>query len=156
MTRTGKRMIALAVLLVSLMLVLAACGDDGDDTTAGATTAAGDGGAATTVNVALGTADNEYAMEPDPAEAPAGTVTFVVTNGGAMEHEMVVIKTDKGAANLGEANGEADETGAVDEIVLAAGESGELTVDLDAGGYALVCNLPGHYAAGMFADFTVT
>jgi uncharacterized cupredoxin-like copper-binding protein len=72
-----------------------------------------------------------------------------------MPHEMVVIKTDKGAANLGDANGEADETGAVDEITLDPGASGDLTIDMAAGKYALVCNLPGHYAAGMYADFTV-
>jgi uncharacterized cupredoxin-like copper-binding protein len=155
MATTSRRMIVLVALVVPLMLALVACGgDDGDDAGAGATAAA-DGGAATVVNVTLGTADNEFAMEPVPSEASAGTVTFAVTNGGAMEHEMVVIKTDKGAANLGEANGEADETGAVDEIVLPAGESGDLTVDLEAGDYALVCNLTGHYASGMYADFTV-
>lgn len=154
MAKTGKRMIALTALVMSLMLVLAACGDD-DDSSAGTTTATTDVAAATTVDVELGTAANEFALVPDPTEAAAGTITFAVTNGGKVEHELVVIKTDKGAANLGEANGEADETGAVDEIVLAAGESGELTVDLEAGSYALVCNLPGHYAAGMFEDFTV-
>jgi uncharacterized cupredoxin-like copper-binding protein len=80
-----------------------------------------------------------------------------VKNEGMMVHEMVVIKTDKGAANLGTADGEADETGAIEEVAdLAAGESATLELDLEAGEYALVCNLPGHYAAGMFADFTVT
>ncbi len=38
---------------------------------------------------------------------------------------------------------------------LPVGESKTLELDLEAGKYALVCNLPGHYAAGMFADFTV-
>jgi uncharacterized cupredoxin-like copper-binding protein len=28
-----------------------------------------------------------------------------------------------------------------------------LTIDLAAGHYAIVCNLPGHYAAGMHVDF---
>jgi uncharacterized cupredoxin-like copper-binding protein len=96
----------------------------------------------------------EYLLVPEPAEVASGAVTFDVVNGGTIEHEMVVIKTDKGAANLA-TDGEADETGAVDEIVLAASESGDLKVDLEPGAYALVCNLPGHYAAGMYADFTV-
>jgi len=32
---------------------------------------------------------------------------------------------------------------------------GELTVTLDAGQYQLVCNLPGHYQAGMHTTFIV-
>ncbi|MGZ4126505.1 MAG: sulfocyanin-like copper-binding protein [Actinomycetota bacterium] len=31
-----------------------------------------------------------------------------------------------------------------------------LTADLSAGHYALVCNLSGHYKAGMHVDFWVT
>jgi len=31
-----------------------------------------------------------------------------------------------------------------------------LTLDLQPGHYAIVCNLPGHYAAGMHQDFWVT
>ncbi|MGN6187886.1 MAG: sulfocyanin-like copper-binding protein [Conexibacter sp.] len=39
---------------------------------------------------------------------------------------------------------------------LAPGTTKQLVVkDLKAGHYALVCALPGHYQAGMYADFTV-
>ena len=31
-----------------------------------------------------------------------------------------------------------------------------LTIDMKAGHYAVVCNLPGHYAGGMHEDFWVT
>ena len=134
---------AAALAAVSLA---AACGGSGDD--------AGGGSGDATVNVTMGAPD-EYAMVPDPAEIGSGSVTFAVSNQGAEDHEMVVVRTKKGAANLGSAEGEADETGAVDEIVLKAGESGDLAVDLEPGKYALVCNLPGHYAEGMYADFTV-
>jgi uncharacterized cupredoxin-like copper-binding protein len=115
----------------------------------------GDGGGEEgTVEVAMGT-PSEYAMTPQPTEISAGTVTFEVKNEGTLVHEMVVIKTDKGAANLG-TDGEADESGAVDEVAdLPAGESKTLELDLTAGTYALVCNLPGHYEQGMYADFTV-
>ncbi|WP_245455931.1 sulfocyanin-like copper-binding protein [Mesorhizobium sp. M7A.F.Ca.US.008.03.1.1] len=34
-------------------------------------------------------------------------------------------------------------------------KSGTLTVDLKAGKYLLICNVPGHYGAGMWAEFTV-
>ncbi len=131
------------VAVLAVAMTLGACG--------GSDSSSSDGAA---VTVTMGSPD-EYSMVPEPAEVAAGTVTFTVVNDGAMEHEMVVVETDKGAANLGMENGEADETGAVDEIVLGPGEQGELTVDLASGKYALVCNLPGHYAAGMYADFTV-
>ena len=108
-----------------------------------------------TVVVTMGK-PSEYAMTPEPAETSAGTVTFEVKNEGTLVHEMVVIKTDKGAANLDMPNGEADENGAVDEVAdLPVGESKTLELDLEAGKYALVCNISGHYAAGMYADFTV-
>ena len=38
---------------------------------------------------------------------------------------------------------------------LDPGKSGSLTVDLKAGKYLLICNVPGHYGAGMWAEFTV-
>ena len=44
----------------------------------------------------------------------------------------------------------------VDEIEdIEGGSSQSLTVNLDAGSYVLICNLPGHYAQGMHAGFTV-
>jgi uncharacterized cupredoxin-like copper-binding protein len=117
--------------------------------------AAGCGGGGGTVVVTMGE-PSEYAMTPEPTEISAGTVTFEVKNEGTIDHEMVVIKTDMGAANLAILpNGKRDETGAVDEIVLAADESGDLEVDLEPDAYALVCNVPGHYDEGMYADFTV-
>jgi uncharacterized cupredoxin-like copper-binding protein len=155
-----SRAVVGAVVLVGLALVAASCGGD-DEASNGATapTAAGGtgtegGGAGGTVAVTMGS-PTEYALVPKPGETAAGAITFTVANEGTIEHEMVVIKTDKGAANLGTDDGEADEAGAVDEITLAAGDSGDLQVDLAPGAYALVCNLPGHYAAGMYADFTV-
>jgi uncharacterized cupredoxin-like copper-binding protein len=36
---------------------------------------------------------------------------------------------------------------------MKAGTSQLLTIDLKSGHYAVVCNLPGHYAAGMHQDF---
>ena len=129
--------------LVAMIALAAGCGGGGG----------GDRGG--TVVVTMGK-PSEYAMTPEPAETSAGTVTFEVKNEGTLVHEMVVIKTDKGAANLGMPSGEADETDAVDEVAdLPVGESKTLELDLKAGKYALVCNLPGHYAADMYAEFTV-
>jgi hypothetical protein len=38
---------------------------------------------------------------------------------------------------------------------IAPGQTKVLTVTLAAGGYTAMCNLPGHYAAGMHFQFTV-
>jgi uncharacterized cupredoxin-like copper-binding protein len=128
--------------LVAMIALAAGCGG-GDG-----------GGGGGTVVVTMGQ-PSEYAMVPEPGEISAGTVTFEVKNEGTLVHEMVVIKTDKGAANLG-TDGEADESGALDEVAdLPVGESETLVLDLDAGEYALVCNVPGHYENHMYADFTV-
>ncbi|MEA2312683.1 MAG: hypothetical protein QOE28_2651, partial [Solirubrobacteraceae bacterium] len=35
------------------------------------------------------------------------------------------------------------------------GAAKALTLNLKPGHYALICNLPGHYTAGMYADLTV-
>ena len=52
--------------------------------------------------------------------------------------------------------GRASEKGAVGEVEeIAGGRSKRLSLNLSKGHYALICNLPGHYAAGMRADFTV-
>jgi uncharacterized cupredoxin-like copper-binding protein len=39
---------------------------------------------------------------------------------------------------------------------LKVGAKGQLSVNLKAGDYVLICNIPGHYMDGMHVDFTVT
>ena len=58
---------------------------------------------------------DEFSVFPGTQGAPKGKVRFVVTNIGKVEHEFVVLKTNKPAGNLLKGN-EADETGAVGEI----------------------------------------
>jgi len=105
---------------------------------------------------------------PAQDSAPAGDVTFDVTNDGPEDvHEFVVLKTDLGAADLPvDENGVVSEEGegieVVDEIEdIPVGESQDLTVSLDAGNYILLCNIwsedegEAHYPLGMRAAFTV-
>jgi uncharacterized cupredoxin-like copper-binding protein len=84
-----------------------------------------------------------------------GKVTFNVKNVGHLLHEFVIIKTDKRANGLGTGprvpeDGNVGETGDVE-----AGTAKTLSVKLKPGHYALICNLPNHYSAGMHTDFTV-
>jgi uncharacterized cupredoxin-like copper-binding protein len=97
----------------------------------------------------------EFKILPTSTQAAAGKVTFNVRNDGNVTHEFVVLKTDKPAGSL-LSGSRADETGNVGETGdLAVGQSKSITLKLPAGHYALICNLPGHYAAGQHTDFTV-
>lgn len=96
-----------------------------------------------------------FSVFPGTQGAPKGKVRFVVTNIDQIEHEFVVVKTAKPADSLLKGR-EADETGAVGELDgVKAGNARVLTLTLKPGHYALICNLPGHYLAGQFADFYV-
>lgn len=96
-----------------------------------------------------------YSVFPATQGAPVGKVKFVVTNTGTIDHEFVVLKTAKPAGNLLKGK-EANESGAVGEIdPVPAGQARTLTIKLKRGHYSLICNLPGHYLAGQFADFYV-
>jgi uncharacterized cupredoxin-like copper-binding protein len=98
---------------------------------------------------------SEFNIVPAKQAAPAGKVTFVLKNDGKKTHEFVVVKTAKPAGSLLKGE-EADEAGAVGEVgEVKPGQSKKLTLTLAKGHYALLCNLPGHYLAGQFADFYV-
>lgn len=102
------------------------------------------------------------AVRLDKPTVKAGEVRFEVANlSRAWRHEMVVVAVDDPNAPLpydyNTARVPEDKLkvlGEVDE--LEAGKSGALDVKLEPGSYLLICNLPGHYAAGMVAVFTVT
>lgn len=135
------------------------------DSGASAGASAGDGGDATEVAVTL----QEWAVITDVDNAPAGEVVFTITNDGPEDiHEFVIFQTDldPGALPVDE-NGVVDEEGegivVVDEVEdLAVGATEELTVDLEAGSYVLVCNIwsedegEAHYTMGMRAPFTAS
>ena len=100
--------------------------------------------------------------------APAGKVTFLITNAGTMGHELVVLKTDQPADSfkITGFEGEPDRFNEDAKGLTNVGETGDpamkpgasmmLTIDMAQGHYAIVCNLNGHYAAGMHQDFWVT
>ena len=98
---------------------------------------------------------SEFNVAPKPSTVANGPVTFNVSNAGKVEHEFVVVKTSKPASDLLK-GGKADEAGNVGEIgSVKPGQTKALKLKLAAGHYALLCNLPGHYAAGQYADLTV-
>jgi uncharacterized cupredoxin-like copper-binding protein len=99
---------------------------------------------------------SEFKVSPSPKSISAGKISFTAKNKGDMEHELVIIKTSKSASKLPVSNKRASHKGEVGEIEdVAAGKSKTHGFNLKKGHYVLICNIPGHYQAGMRADFTV-
>ena len=98
----------------------------------------------------------DFKVVPKPKAVAAGRVTFVATNAGKLEHELVVVKTPKDAAKLGRGDGTASEKGEVAEVEdIKPGKTKRLTVSLKPGHYVLLCNIGKHYGAGMYVNFNV-
>jgi len=156
-----KHRAALAM-VAALALLAPACGGDDETTTTEPAT-----GGATTVDVTL----QEFAVGTSVSSAAAGDVTFNATNDGPDdEHEFVVIKTDLAIDALPTVDdGSVDEEGEGMEVIgeiegIAVDASDSTTLALDAGAYALICNIvqeepdgtiEAHYAEGMRTAFTV-
>lgn len=119
------------------------------------------------VNVTL----QEWAVIPDTMSVPAGSVTFNAQNVGPMDpHELVIVRTDLPAGELPTRDdGSFDEDAEGVEVVAEieefdVGGTESLTLDLEPGHYALLCNLveeedgelEAHYQMGMWIDFEVS
>src|SRR6202011_4495831 len=103
--------------------------------------------------------------------AAAGDVTFIATNTGTVDHELIVLKTDTPFDQLPVVDGgdpPAPVTTGADKVDegTKAGETGDpnlkptqsrtFTIKAMAPGhYVLVCNLAKHYGLGMRAALTV-
>ncbi len=162
---TARTTIAI-ILAAALPVGLAACGDE--ESTAPATTAtttmnSTTGGTTTSTAPATGAAtpvalggESEFAITI-PDSLPAGPRTFEVSNEGVMPHELVILRTDVKAADLTIDGAVAKETGRVGGTAdIPSGGTATLDVDLAPGHYVVLCNVPGHYQGGMYADLTVT
>lgn len=103
----------------------------------------------------------EWAVDTTADRAYAGDVTFAVTNFGTMTHEFLVVKTDLEPGKIplnseSRFDEEADGLEVIDEISeFDVKTTGLLTVKLDPGKYQLLCNIAGHYKAGMYKPFEV-
>lgn len=151
-----------AVALLALGAVASGCGGSDDSASTAAesseatettTSAPAAGGETLTIEM------DDYKFIPADATAKAGSVTIDAENVGAMPHELVLAKSDLDPAKLPTtSDGEVDES-ALDIVGEAAdvapGDTGSFSADLEPGSYVMICNLPGHYAAGMYGSLTV-
>lgn len=108
-------------------------------------------------------------LSVDRATVPAGSVSFVATNFGGIDHELVILPLGDnpraGMRPIG-ADAKIDEAGSLGEASASGaegsgdgirpGSSSWVTLTLTPGRYELVCNLRGHYGAGMSTELTVS
>ncbi len=119
------------------------------------TTAPADGGGGKGEEIEI--VGTEFAFDPNEVTAKAGTVTLTLDNQGQAPHELVVLDTDTApdALETGD-DGTVPEDDAVGEVEeIPGGEKAFTTIDFKPGKYALICNLPGHFASGMYGSLEV-
>jgi uncharacterized cupredoxin-like copper-binding protein len=156
----------LCVVIAATLLIVVACSAGASPSPAApASQAAGSGTASGAAGTSVTAKLTEFKIELGAATAPAGPVTFALTNSGTVLHEFVVFKTDLAPDKLPLAADGAtvDEAGAgasltlVDEVEdIEAGATASLEVTLAAGHYVVICNVPAHYTSGMRAEFTTS
>jgi uncharacterized cupredoxin-like copper-binding protein len=135
---TIRRSGGFLVILSSVLLLLAACGAPGP------------------VSASL----SDTAIQLSRSTASAGKVTISITNTSAQKHEFVVVQTDLAIDQLPKnAEGDVDEeklTSFGEQGDIEPGKTVDLTVDLHPGRYIMLCNIAGHYKAGMHSEFNVS
>jgi uncharacterized cupredoxin-like copper-binding protein len=109
-----------------------------------------------------------------PSTVPAGQVSFRAVNTGWLNHELVVLPLAQGQVPGQRAigpDGTVDEAGSLGEAsrtcgadkgdeqsttpAIAPGTTGWTTTALLPGRYELICNIAGHYGAGMYTELDV-
>lgn len=104
----------------------------------------------------------EWHITLDSYTHASGPITFNLTNSGTIAHEFLIVRSDAYANQL--LASVDPTTKRIDEALLEVideqpeyepGTPGSVTVDLSAGHYVVMCNIEGHYKAGMYADFDV-
>jgi uncharacterized cupredoxin-like copper-binding protein len=116
----------------------------------------------------MGQAPMMLRLIPSPSSISAGRVTFVVTNHGTLNHEFLVLPVPAdgvGTRSVG-SDGKIDEARSLGEASTSCGagpgngiQTGSrswITLTLRPGPYELLCDVPWHYADGMYAAFTVS
>jgi uncharacterized cupredoxin-like copper-binding protein len=101
---------------------------------------------------------SEWKITLNPAEVLAGDITIAAKNQGAVEHELVILKTDVAPDKLEMAGNRVNEDKykSAGEIAdFNAGTTESQAFKLDPGKYVLICNIAGHYQQGMAAALTV-
>jgi uncharacterized cupredoxin-like copper-binding protein len=141
LTRRGT----VAASIVGLALIASACGGD---------PGAGNGDVQVTLS--------DFQIELSATTVPAGELTFDASNEGPNVHEFEIFSVPDGVdptdlpVESSVADTESQGLVVIDEVEdIAPATTASLTVSLEPGTYALICNLPEHYGQGMSTTITV-
>jgi uncharacterized cupredoxin-like copper-binding protein len=142
----------MAALVVGMSIALTACGvgtptppptavpteaPTATSAPVAATATSGGGmGAGAAIDITL----SDFVIAPKAIDATAGTVTFKVTNTGKSPHNFAVVSNGQEVKKTKN---------------LVNGQSDTLEMDLTAGTYQVICDIPGHKEAGMVGTLTV-
>jgi uncharacterized cupredoxin-like copper-binding protein len=141
---TRANVVSLLCCLVSLVSLLCGCG------------AAAPASAPAPAAAAI--AEKDFRISA-PATLPAGTVDLDVDNIGPVAHELVVVRGTKRGLPLRADGITVDEDKIEDRTAGALEPQPEgvhdLQVSLTPGRYVLICNMTGHYRAGMHTQIRV-
>src|SRR5207244_11403500 len=88
--------------------------------------------------VTVSVTESEFKIVLASTQLKAGPVTFEVKNAGTIQHDLAIVGTTERTK------------------LIQPGASATLTVTLKAGTYELYCTVPGHEAAGMRLNVTVS
>lgn len=157
-----------------LMMALASCGVGGTPTSK-APVAPAEGQVKVDIRA--------FQVTPNVSSVHAGPVTFTVTNSDVQQHEMLVVPFPavSPANGGGKAPAKTRNDGPLEQVMsrmvydnavlrldekflgslgevanIEGGTGGQVTLDLPAGEYLLLCNLPAHFQSGMWTKLTVT
>ena len=104
---------------------------------------------------------SEFKVQTAATTVAPGKVTFQISNAGRVQHELLVFRSDLPPSAYPLKDGNIDEEGpgitkVSDGDNLDPGVTQTRTVDLSQPGtYLFVCNLPGHFKAGMYQAVTI-
>lgn len=157
MNRSPRLTACLLALVSTSGLIAVGCGDSGGTTIEKQSTTA-----ASTAGLTINMGD--YYFEPANGTAEPGPTKIEAVNVGKVEHELVAFRTNMDPAKLPTGpdgtveeerlDKEAEAAGEIPDV--EAGEAKSNEFELKPGKYVIFCNLPGHYAQGMYGSLTVS
>jgi uncharacterized cupredoxin-like copper-binding protein len=181
MTRSGARFLTILgavglLTLATIATVAVARGDFGSSQRLAIANCGPTNATDTIVNVTLsdrggammgGSNSMMVSLDATPNSVGAGTVTFEATNIGALNHELLILPAPSdgvGTRAVG-SDGKIDESASLGEAStscgngpgqgISPGTTSWVTIHLTPGNYELLCDVPWHYANGMFTSFRV-